>query len=281
MLKQIFAYLQHILPQHGLTLFAGGLAQSRVTWLKNFLITRFIKIYKVDMADARIEAPQAYPTFNDFFIRELKPGIRPITPGEKDIACPADGTVAEIGYIEQNQIFQAKHFYYDLESLLGGNREAAQPFYDGAFATIYLAPCDYHRFHMPISGKLTRTIYVPGKLFSVNRITAECIPNLYARNERLIAFFDTEAGSMAVVMVGAMIVGSIQPVWLDKPVRADSITTTEYPDHPELIKGAELGYFRLGSTLILLYGKDKVDWSSSLQTTFKVKVGQFLGNFSK
>lgn len=280
MRRHLFAYCQYITPQRCLTTFAGWLANCRIKRLKNFLIKRFIKAYQIDMVEAKHQDINAYPTFNDFFIRELKPGIRPITPGEQDIASPADGTIAEIGLIKHDQVFQAKNFYYTLEALLG-NPENARDFYDGSFATIYLAPYNYHRFHMPVTGKLIKTTYVPGKLFSVNRTTSEFIPDLYARNERVIAFFETPAGPMAVVMVGAMIVGSIQMTGMDKPVCGDTIITTDHPTRPELRKGEELGYFKLGSTVIVIFGKDKAQWCHSLLAGNRIQVGQFLGNFSK
>lgn len=281
MLKYVFAQGQYLLPKHCLTALAGRLAECRVKWVKNALIHRFIKCYSIDMSEAEHEDVNAYATFNDFFIRKLKPGIRPITPGAYDVASPADGTVAEIGHIKKDQLFQAKNFHYTLTSLLGGDEKAAQQFDNGSFATLYLAPYNYHRFHMPITGKLIKTTFVPGQLFSVNRTTSEYIPHLYARNERLIAYFETEAGPLAVVMVGAMIVGSIQMTGMDKPARAKQITTLDYPSHPEWVKGQELGYFKLGSTLILLYGNNRVRWSPALQATTRVQVGQFLGDFSK
>lgn len=280
MRRHLFAYCQYVTPQRCLTAFAGWLANCRIKSVKNFLIKRFIKTYQIDMAEAKEQDINAYPTFNDFFIRELKPGTRPITPGEQDIASPADGTIAEMGLIKHDQLFQAKDFYYTLDTLLG-SPENARDFYDGSFTTVYLAPYNYHRFHMPITGKLTKTTYVPGKLFSVNRTTSEFIPNLYARNERLIAFFDTEAGPMAIVMVGAMIVGSICIKGMDRPIRCNKVTLTDYPNQPILQKGEELGYFELGSTVIVIFGQDKAQWAPSLLPGDSIQVGQFLGNFSK
>ena len=181
---------------------------------------------------------------------------------------------AQIGNIQKKQLLQAKNFYFDLGTLLGGDTQLADNFHDGTFATIYLAPHNYHRVHMPLDGKLVKTIYVPGKLFSVNRMTSEIIPNLYSRNERLICVFDTTLGPMTIVLVGAMIVGSIQTVWMKNPIRANRIITETFSDGIQLIKGAELGYFKLGSTVILLFGKDKILSQSTLTTTSTLQVGQ-------
>jgi phosphatidylserine decarboxylase len=278
MLKHVFARLQYLLPKHLLTTFVGWFAESRLVWLKNLLIQQFIKHYHVDMTEAKVQDPKRYATFNDFFIRELKAEARPIAPGIRDIACPADGTVAEIGRIHQQQLLQAKGFYYDVDTLLAGS-DFAPYFYDGSFATIYLAPYNYHRFHMPLTGKLRQAIYVPGKLFSVNRLTSEVIPQLYSRNERLITLFDTEAGPMAAILVGALIVGSIQTVWQKQPIKAKHLLTPDLPSDLELRKGAELGFFKLGSTVILLFGKDKAQWSSHLHANSLIRTGQLIGHF--
>jgi phosphatidylserine decarboxylase len=274
MLKHFLPYFQYILPQHLLTKLAGKLADSRTPWLKNFLIKQFIKTYHVNLTEALIENPEAYDNFNQFFIRELKPGIRPIASAPNAIISPADGYIAQIGNIQKKQLLQAKNFYFDLGTLLGGDTQLADNFHDGTFATIYLAPHNYHRVHMPLDGKLVKTIYVPGKLFSVNRMTSEIIPNLYSRNERLICVFDTTLGPMTIVLVGAMIVGSIQTVWMKNPIRANRIITETFSDGIQLIKGAELGYFKLGSTVILLFGKDKILSQSTLTTTSTLQVGQ-------
>lgn len=277
MLKKLCVRIQYLLPHHLLAKFMGWLAECRTPWFKNFFIKRFIKRYNVDMTIAMVEDPDAYPTFNQFFIRQLKPQIRPIAAGEKDIACPVDGVIAQLGAVNKNQLLQAKYVYYDLETLLGGDTTLVQSFYDGSFITLYLAPNNYHRVHMPLSGKLQKTVYVPGSLFSVNRMTSDIIPNLYTRNERLISIFDTEAGSMAVILVGAMFVGSIQTVWMNAPVRASQKHTEIYPNHPVLTKGAELGHFKMGSTVIILYQKDKTAWLPSLHSNSSVELGQILG----
>lgn len=265
MFKNILTYAQYAIPQHSLSTLVGHLADSQHVKLKNFLIKRFIKHYQVDMSIAQIEDPEQYPTFNSFFIRKLKAELRPIASDPTSIACPVDGIIAQIGKVRENQLLQAKDFFFDLYTLLGGDQELANVFYDGHFATLYLAPHNYHRVHMPLAGKLKQTIYVPGKLFSVNRMTSEIIPNLYSRNERLISLFDTKAGRMAVILIGAMIVGQIKTTWLDHPIRSNHIKTTSHSgDHLSFEKGEELGYFKLGSTAILLFEKNAIEWSQDL-----------------
>lgn len=270
-------YIQYITPQHLLTQFFGWLAQIRTPWLKNWMIKRFIRKYNVDMTTALIEDPIAYTNFNQFFTRQLKSHLRPIAMGAHTIASPVDGTISQIGQIHRNSLLQAKDFYYDLASLLGGDSTLTDTFHDGSFATLYLAPRDYHRIHMPLAGRLTHIRYIPGKLFSVNRITSECIPHLYSRNERLVTVFETEAGPMAVILVGAMIVGSIQTTWMDHPVQHKTATALPVPQDIHLEKGAELGCFKLGSTVILLFGKEKMTWSKDCSSQSALLMGQNLG----
>lgn len=278
MLKNFLIYIQYIIPTRALSALLGCIAECRQPWLKNWLIRHFIHRYQVDMRLARIENPEAYSSFNDFFIRELKPNIRPIASGPDEIASPIDGTIAQIGSIQKNQLFQAKGFYFDLESLLGGDKELAQHFYHGSFATLYLAPYNYHRVHMPISGKLTQTIYIPGKLFSVNPKTFAAVPSLYSRNERLICLFDTPLGPMGLVMVGALIVGNIQMKWMQKPIKAKHIQHKIYDGNISFAKGDEIGHFKMGSTVILLYGEKTMAWSPTLGANSNILVGQLLGN---
>lgn len=280
MLKKFCAYIQYILPQHLLSRLAGGLAESRTPWIKNFLIFVFMKRYNVDMSIAAIEDPYAYPTFNSFFIRALKKDARPIDQEQHALVVPADGTIAQIGYVNKTSLLQAKNFNFNLSTLLADDASLTTDFTDGAFATFYLAPHNYHRVHMPLTGKLKKTIYVPGKLFSVNQVTAACIPNLYSRNERLICLFETEAGPLVIIFVGAMIVGSIQTIWMNKPVRNKQIIVENFENNIEVAKGAELGYFKMGSTVILLCQKHKVVWSASLTPNSTVQFGQFLAKIN-
>lgn len=277
MKKKFFVNIQYITPQHWLSTLMGRLAESRVNWLKNYIIRSFAKAYKVSMNEALVENLDAYPTFNDFFTRALKPSARPICANPETIACPADGAVAELGKINDRQLLQAKNSYFNLDTLLGGDKESADLFQNGSFATIYLAPHNYHRIHMPVDATLRKTIYVPGKLFSVNRMTTDLIPNLYCRNERLISIFDTAQGPMAVIMVGALIVGSMQTVWMDKPIRDRNIIT-DSSIHTSFKKGDELGYFKLGSTVVLLFAKDAIQWLDTLQAGDSTQVGQIIGD---
>ncbi len=275
--KPLYVLAQYYCPQRALTHFFGWLARCRWKWFKNWAIKRLIRKYHVNLSEALSEnVEDDYPDFNSFFTRQLKPGIRPIEPGEKCISSPADGSVSQIGKINKDAILQAKNFDYTTASLLGGSELTAQQFKDGNFATIYLAPKDYHRVHMPVTGKLLQTIFVPGQLFSVNQITAQTVPHLFARNERLICLFDTGIGTIAVVLVGAMLVGSIETVWpLEHP--KNKISTRHYKEGIILERGAELGLFRMGSTVILLFPKNKMEWINTLQENSLVKVGETIG----
>ena len=208
----IFIIFQHILPQHLLSRCTGWIAELRhPLWFKNWLIHMFIKQFKVDMAEAANPDPGSYATFNAFFTRALRDGARPLA--QADILCPADGAISQLGAIEGGRVFQAKGQSFSTWELLGGDAERAAQFADGTFATIYLSPRDYHRVHMPIAGRLTASCYIPGKLFSVNQVTAENVPRVFARNERMVCYFDTEAGPMAMILVGAMVVAGIETVW--------------------------------------------------------------------
>ena len=225
--------------------------------------------------------PDSYRNFNAFFTRPLAAGQRPISENSQHIVCPADGGISQIGPIEGGRIFQAKGHYFTLEELLGGDSQLARPFYNGLFATIYLSPKDYHRVHMPYTGSLTTMIHVPGKLFSVNTTTTAKVPGLFARNERVIALFDTSIGPMAVIMVGAMIVAGIETVWDGQitPIK-NRVQTIHYGSNQSPIaleKGEEMGRFMLGSTAIVLFPKDSITWSESLSAQSSVVMGQPLG----
>jgi len=273
--------LQHIAPQHALSRFAGWMANCRWVWLKNRLIRNFIRDYEVDMKAAILESPNDYPNFNAFFTRHLKPTLRPIVQLPHQIASPADGCISQIGKIYHDTLLQAKGFQFNLLALLGGSINNAALFYDGCFVTLYLSPRDYHRVHMPFSGTLRETTYIPGNLFSVSNETAQLIPNLFARNERLVCLFDTNKGPMIVILVGAMIVGSIHTVW-SQTIHRRQVTIQSFADQPiYLEKGAELGHFELGSTVIVLFAKDKMEWGASLITNTSIQMGQLLGAFSE
>lgn len=267
---------QYCVPQHLLSRCVGLLAESRWPLIKNTFIDFFLNQYNIDMSIAAEPDPRAYACFNDFFTRALKEGVRPIT--QEGIACPADGAISQLGKIEEDRIFQAKGHHYTLTQLLGGDKAVAAPFVNGNFATVYLSPKDYHRVHMPFAGTLKEMIYVPGQLFSVNTVTAGQVPGLFARNERVVCLFETELGPMAVVLVGAMIVASVETVWaglVTPPKR--QLKRVDYQKQPEamaLDRGAEMGRFKLGSTAIVLFGPNKVQWNPSLKAGLTVSMGE-------
>lgn len=281
MSKPSFVVLQYIIPQHFLSRMIGHVMNSRNKFLKNRLIKWFVKRYQVDMSVAAEENPFAYDTFNDFFIRHLKKESRPIDENEKAVVSPADGTISQIGFVEKNKIFQAKEIYYSLHALLGGG-DWAKEFFDGRFATVYLSPKDYHRVHMPASGKLIAMRYIPGHLFSVNGLTTDHIPGLFARNERAVCLFDTPQGKMAIIMVGAMIVASIHTTWAGQitPSKESEITTIDYSSSPlSFNKGEEMGYFCLGSTAIILFANQTIQWDNNKVAGTPIKMGEQIGIF--
>jgi len=281
---QLFAFAQHITPQKSLSRCIGRIAECETDFIKDTFIKHFVSKYKVDMSQAIESDPFAYRNFNDFFTRAIKPELRPITDAENSIACPADGAISQIGDIEYGTIMQAKGHSYSLTSLLGGDAELSNQFLGGKFATVYLSPKDYHRVHMPLDGKLTKMIHVPGKLFSVNKVTAEQIPSVFARNERTVCLFETEAGPMAVILVGAMIVASIETIWAGQvtPMSKD-VVTWDYSQLSEvnLKKGEEMGRFKLGSTAIVLFGKDAIEWEESLSAEAPTTMGMLFGKTKK
>nr|WP_276584066.1 archaetidylserine decarboxylase [Pseudomonas sp. RIT-PI-AD] len=282
MKDRLFIVSQYLLPHHLLSRLAGCVAECRVRWFKNAFTQWFVRRYQVDMSEAQVEDPTAYEHFNAFFTRALKDGARPLDPTPGAVLSPADGGISQLGRIEHGRIFQAKGHSFSVLELLGGDAERAAPFMGGDFATVYLSPRDYHRVHMPLAGTLREMVYVPGRIFSVNQTTAENVPELFARNERVVCLFDTEQGPMAVVLVGAMIVASIETVWAGlvtppkrhlKTLRYDEAARA--PIH--LRQGDELGRFKLGSTAIVLFGPQRVRWASGLAANSPVRMGQALG----
>nr|WP_217448677.1 MULTISPECIES: archaetidylserine decarboxylase [Pseudoalteromonas] len=258
--------MQYALPKHAVSRLVGKLAAAEAGALTTKLIKLFIKQYKIDMSEALHEDPAHYKTFNEFFTRPLKPGIRPLAEDSDILAHPVDGAISQLGDVVDGQIIQAKGHNYSLQTLLGGKEEDVAPYVGGKFATIYLAPKDYHRIHMPVDGTLRKMIYVPGDLFSVNPLTAQNVPNLFARNERVVAIFDTEIGPLSMVLVGATIVASIETIWagtVTPPAGRDVFTWT-YPAEGDnaitLKKGEEMGRFKLGSTVILAWGANKAEF---------------------
>lgn len=281
----LFIALQRLVPQHLISRAAGMLAESEEPMIKNAFIRRFVEHYQVDMTQALEQDPLAYNNFNHFFTRALKPGMRPICTAPQAIACPADGAISQLGRIEQGRVFQAKGQSYSVFELLGGDAVSAKLYADGDFATVYLSPRDYHRVHMPFAGTLTKMTHVPGELFSVNTVTAAEVPRLFARNERVVCHFDTCAGPMVVVLVGAMIVASIETVWagLVTPIKR-RIRTTEYDAAPGCIhldKGEEMGRFLLGSTAIVLFPERTVQWDTALAANSTVRMGQQIGSITR
>lgn len=271
---------QYILPHHFLSILASKFTHSKIKIWKNLMINQIIKIYGVNMSEAKEQDINNFASFNHFFTRELKPGIRPIVPANNAIACPADGAVSQAGLIEHGQIFQAKGKSFSAVDLLGGNQEKAKPFNDGSFTTIYLSPKDYHRLHMPVTGTLTEMIHIPGRLFSVNNATANSVPGLFARNERVACFFDTEFGPMVLVLVGAIFVSSVETTWhgVVTPPSIESVRSWLYQDDaPVIEKGAEMGRFNMGSTIIVLFGKDKVNWEVGFKAGKNVQLGEQIG----
>lgn len=280
MKDELFVALQRLTPQHTLSRLVGALAASKNTTIKNSFIRWFANRYQPNMGEAIQEDPLAYASFNDFFTRPLKPYARPLASQRhrQAICCPADGSISQLGAIESGRIFQAKGQNFSVSELLA-SEDDAELFRAGAFATIYLSPKDYHRVHMPISGKLISMTHVPGRLYSVNPCTTERLPRLFARNERVVCIFETPAGKMAMVLVGAMIVASIETVWagtvapIKKTVHRNQYNNTEI----RLAAGEEMGRFLLGSTVILLCQKNQISWDDALGANYKVKMGEQLG----
>ena len=273
-------FFQYIAPQKALSRFAGWVASCELPFVKNFLIQWFIGRYGVDMQDALDTSLDSYKNFQNFFIRHLKKSARPIQNSQNIVISPVDGTISQIGTVQAGRVFQAKGFDFTVAELLGGQEAMAEPFLGGQFATLYLAPKDYHRVHMPLTGRLISMTYVPGRLFSVNPKTAATVPRLFARNERVVCVFETAFGSMAVILIGAMIVASIYTVWAGDiaPGRTNAIQTWTYADQNiTLEKGSEIGYFKLGSTVIVLLGDGGVDWNNEFSEGSEIQMGAPLG----
>lgn len=271
---------QYLLPHHALSGLMSKLTHCENKTWKNLFIREIIKHYGVNMDEALQPDINAYLSFNHFFTRELKPGVRPLADEQGAIASPADGVVSQAGNITDGNIFQAKGKSFTAIDLLGGSAERAEPFNNGVFSTIYLSPKDYHRLHMPLTGTLKEMVHIPGRLFSVNTATTRSVPGLFARNERVVAIFDTEAGPMALVLVGAIFVSSIETVWhgVVTPPSVSEVKTWNYQDNaPTLQKGEEMGRFNMGSTIIVLFGKDAVQWTEGFSAEKPVNLGEKVG----
>lgn len=272
-------FLQYVLPKHLVSVLAGKLADVKTPWVKNNFIKRFAKAYNIDMSNAIQPELTKYACFNDFFTRAIDLNSRPINTDQRSFCSPVDGAMSQFGKIAQGEIVQAKNHSYSALELLGGDQRHAELFEQGEFCTIYLAPKDYHRIHMPCDGKLTEMLHVPGQLFSVNPLTAQNVPKLFARNERVVCLFDTEFGKMAMVLVGATIVGSIETVWegnITPPTRK-LIKRWQYQEgEVSLTKGEEMGRFKLGSTVVLLMENKDWQWDESIELEKSLVLGQKL-----
>jgi phosphatidylserine decarboxylase len=278
--NRLIVFLQKILPARSIGRIIYKLSRNERRWFKDIFISCFCWLYSVDTSEAEKPIPSGYKHFNEFFTRKLQPDARPVDAQTNSCVSPADGTIAQLGYAQQNQLLQAKGMNFSIENLLGDTQMAAE-LNDCAYTTIYLAPYNYHRLHMPLAGNLEKTLFIPGLLYSVNARTAASVPNLYAVNERLVCQFNSDHGRFALVLVGAMNVASISTAWDGEiiPAGDGNIIRTDFTDTsaPQLERGAYMGHFNMGSTIVLLAPPDKLDWESSLQTGDLVQVGQRLG----
>ena len=282
MLARLFVILQHVLPKHLLTRLVWRLARVRHVATKDFLITRFVKAFDVDLEEVKHEVPGEFATFNDFFVRELKDDAREIDDDADAIISPVDGTVSVAGQIRGNTIFQTKGFDYTLEDLLATDLDEAQRYVDGQFATIYLAPYNYHRVHAPLTGELIAARYVPGDLFSVDARTVSALNGLFRRNERLIMHFRTAVGPAVLIFVGAMNVGSISTPWTGevRPRKTGVVDVLDISGHPTAVeKGDLLGWFNMGSTVILLLPAGACEWDDDLEPGETLRMGEEIGEF--
>ena len=280
MLARAFVTLQYLLPRHWLTSVVWRVARIRHTGTKNFLITQFARVFDVNLEEVKLEVPSGFATFNDFFIRELRDGEREIDDDADALVSPVDGTVSFAGPIRGDSIFQAKGIDYTLGDLLATDLDEAERYIDGSFATIYLAPYNYHRVHAPLAGELVAARYVPGDLFSVNEATVSNLRGLFRRNERLVMHFRTDAGPAVLIFVGALNVGSISTPWTGeiRPRKAGAVDVLDLGSHPTRVeKGDLLGWFNMGSTVILLLPKDACEWDDDLEPGETLRMGEEIG----
>lgn len=279
MSDQLAVIPQYLMPKLAMTRLAGLVASAEWGAFTTWVIKRFVKRYNVNMSEAAHADPAHYKSFNEFFTRPLKDGARPLASSEW--VCPVDGAISQCGTIEHDQIFQAKGHHYSTRALVGGDATLAAQFQNGQFATLYLSPRDYHRIHMPIAGKLLRMIHVPGDLFSVNPTTARGVPGLFARNERVVCEFETEKGPMVLVLVGATIVGSMATVWHGQvnPPRPGTVREWQYDSQDvRLQKGEEMGRFLLGSTVVMLFSENSIQFPADWISTRPLQMGEAMSN---
>ena len=281
-MSETFAVLlQHLLPKQALTEFGAHIANAKAGSNTTKIIRWFVKKYGVNMNEALNSDISSYASFNEFFVRPLKPGARPIA--DAAFVCPVDGAISQFGKIERDQIFQAKGHHFTTTALVGGDEQLAAQFNNGSFANIYLSPKDYHRIHMPCDGRLTRMIYVPGDLFSVNPVTARGVPNLFARNERVVCVFESKHGPFVLTLVGATIVGSMATVWhgVVNPPRTKQVREWNYQDQQIVIKqGEEMGRFLLGSTVVLLFPENQLQFNPTWQPEGGVRLGEVMATLA-
>ncbi len=280
-MDRLFVYLQYLVPQQALSRLTGRLANSRLALIKNPIIFLFIRFFRVDLSEARVQEYRQFTSFNDFFTRDLLAGRRPLAGDANTLVSPADGSISQLGRIDCERLMQAKGIDYSLSDLLGGDAQDVRLFRDGSFVTLYLSPRDYHRVHMPVAGRLLRTVYLPGRLFSVNEKTTRQVQGLFTRNERLVCLFDTAAGPMALILVGAMIVAGIQTVWSGKACPNDrQLQRRNYnklTSQVRLDKGAEMGRFLLGSTVIVIFGPQVATLDNQLEAGIPIRLGDAIG----
>ena len=282
---RLFALLQYTLPHHLLSRLMGRLTHCRLGWVKKTYMRIIIRQFNVDISEAAEQDLDSYAHFNAFFTRQLKEGARTFVSGDENIASPVDGRVSQAGSITDGRIFQAKGHDYSLTTLLGGNDAWSAKFGGGEFATLYLSPRDYHRIHMPMDAELKEMRHIPGRLFSVSPSTVRSVPGLFARNERVVCLFDTASGPLAMVLVGAIFVASVDTVWHGTvtPPTCPDIQSWQYgaDEHRiQLAKGEEMGRFNMGSTVILLYGPNQMHWCDHLVTNTPIKMGQLIGTLT-
>jgi phosphatidylserine decarboxylase len=279
-MKILFICIQYLIPHHLLSRLTAALAECPWPFVKTPLISVFVKAFNVNLQEASRSSPAEFSSFNDFFTRELKQGARTICATANSIASPVDGSISELGDLKGDRLIQAKNMDYSLDLLLGHSSSLTSTFTNGSFATLYLSPKDYHRIHAPVTSSLIESFYIPGKLFSVNPTTAESVSNLFARNERLVSVFDTEAGKMALIMVGAMIVAGIRTSWHQELYPPGKVSRDSLETPLAFKKGDELGMFQLGSTVILLFEPQSVCWHEGLSAQRGIKLGESLATIT-
>lgn len=280
LLDQLFVLFQRLLPERQLGRVVHALTRSRTPWMRTLLIRSFVRLYRVNLAEVEHPEPEAWEHMNAFFTRPLRAGARPVAPGARTVVSPSDGALEHVGYADAGQLLQAKRFRYRTADFLALEPAEAEPFNGGATATIYLAPHDYHRVHLPLAGRVTGTVYVPGRRWAVNRRTVRTVPGLFAANERVIVWCENDGGRFAVVLVGALNVASISLAWSGDVPPADQVVRTRLTRADPALNlpaGGLLGQFNLGSTVVIVAERGLIHWDDNLQTGVPVRMGARLG----